>query len=82
MFHQVQVCGDDQDVLRFLWWPEVNITEEPACYRMTVHLFGGTWSPSCCTYALQRTVEDHAQQYTAAVKETVLRNFYVECLCA
>jgi len=81
MFHQVRVLRDDQDVLRFLWWPEGNLAARPESYRMTVHLFGGTWSPSCCTYALQRTVEDHGQQFTAAAREAVLRNFYVDdCL--
>jgi hypothetical protein len=81
MFHQVRVCRDDQDVLRFLWWPEGRLGDQPASYRMTVHLFGGTWSPSCCTYALQRTVEDYGRQYSALARETVLRNFYVDdCL--
>ena len=48
---------------------------------MTVHLFGGTWSPSCCTYALRRTAEDHKEGYSAEAVETMLRNFYVDdCL--
>ena len=81
MFHQVRVTEDDQDVLRFLWWPDGNLKNPPACYRMTVHLFGGTWSPSCCNYALRRTVQDHSGSYTPAVRETVERNFYVDdCL--
>ena len=81
MFHQVRVDQRDQDVLRFLWWPQGDLDRAPATYRMTVHLFGGTWSPSCCTYALHRTVEEHAQQYPQAIRDTVLKNFYVDdCL--
>ena len=81
MFHQVRVEQHDQDALRFLWWPGGDLEQNPASYRMTVHLFGGTWSPSCCTYALHRTAEDHAHAYSPAARDTVLRNFYVDdCL--
>ena len=81
MFHQVQVTRRDQDMLRFLWWPRGRLEESPAEYRMTVHLFVGTWSPSCCTYALHRTAEDHAREHSDAARETVLCNFYVDdCL--
>ena len=72
---------EDQDVLRFLWWPEGDLDKNPEKYKMTVHLFGGTWSPSCCTYALRHTAEDHKEDYSAEAVETMLRNFYVDdCL--
>ena len=81
MFHQVRVKTDDQDALRFLWWPRGNTNEPPRAYRMTVHLFGGTWSPSCCTYAMHRTVQDHEHHFSELACETVRRNFYVDdCL--
>ena len=81
MFHQVRVKTDDQDALRFLWWPQGNRSEAPRAYRMTVHLFGGTWSPSCCTYAMHRTVQDYAHQFSNSACESVRRNFYVDdCL--
>ena len=48
---------------------------------MTVHLFGGTWSPSCCTYAVHRTVQDNGHQFSEAACEMVKRSFYVDdCL--
>ena len=75
MFHQVRVKTDDQDTLRFLWWPQGRRSEAPRAYRMTVHLFGGTWSPSCCTYAMHRTVQDHEHQFSESACETVRRNF-------
>ena len=76
MFHQVRVEANDQDTLRFLWWPRGDTDEAPRTYRMTVHLFGGTWSTSCCTYAVH-----NAHQFSKATCETVKRNFYVDdCL--
>ena len=48
---------------------------------MTVHLFGGTWSPSCCAYALRRKAEDNGGPYSPAAVETITQNFYVDdCL--
>ena len=50
-------------------------------YRMTVHLFGGTWSASCCNFVLQRTAEDHQQDFDPETVKTVLHDFYVDdCL--
>ena len=81
MFHQVRVTQEDQDTLRFLWWPEGNLSKLPMSYKMTVHLFGGTWSPSCCTYALRRVAKDNAGSYSPATLETITQNFYVDnCL--
>ena len=81
MFRQVRVGASNQDVLRFLWWPRGDTDEAPRTYRMTVCLFGWTWSPSCCTYAVHRTVQDNAHQFSEAACETAKRNFYVnDCL--
>ncbi|KAJ8033471.1 hypothetical protein HOLleu_23720 [Holothuria leucospilota] len=81
MFHQVKVSPGDQDVLRFLWWPSNDMSKQPDVYRMGVHLFGGTWSPSCCNYALQRTADDNQEDYHSETIRTVKRNFYVDdCL--
>ena len=50
-------------------------------YKITVHLFGGTWSPSCCTYALRRIAKENAGSYSPATLETIIQNFYVDdCL--
>jgi len=59
MFHQFQVTPRDRDVLRFLWWPGGDLCRVPEEYRMTVHLCGGVWSPSCANYALWCTAEDN-----------------------
>ncbi|KAK3886574.1 hypothetical protein Pcinc_009223 [Petrolisthes cinctipes] len=81
MFYQVFVPERDRDYLRFLWWPEGNYEVQPNIYRMTVHLFGASSSPSCANYALQKTVEDHGKEYAPQVCQTVLNHFYVDdCL--
>ena len=81
MFHQVHVPLCDRDVLRFLWWTNGDLNKEAQTYRMTVHLFGGNWSPSCCNFALKRTAKEHQNDCDALAVDTVLRNFYVDdCL--
>ena len=81
MYHQVRVPPEDRDVLRFLWWPNGDLEQQPKVYRMTVHLFGGTWSASCCNFALQRTAEDNQQKFDSETVRSVLHDFYVDdCL--
>ncbi len=81
MFYQVRVPSEDADFLRFLWWPNGNLDQEEEEYRMLVHLFGATSSPSCSCYALRRTAEDAINSSTPEAAQTLLRNFYVDdCL--
>ncbi|KAK2903738.1 hypothetical protein Q8A73_010395 [Channa argus] len=81
MFHQVKVSSADADLLRFLWWPDGDVSRPMAEYRMEVHLFGATSSPSCANYALRRCAEDNTHLFDDCTVNTVLRNFYVDdCL--
>ena len=80
MFHQVFVDPPYRDLLRFLWWPNGDMRQPPATFKMTVHLFGGTWSPSACTYALRKTIQDHGQGFSALTTSAVHRHFYVDDL--
>ena len=81
MFYQVKVPEKDADLLRFLWWPDGNLSEEMEEFRMTVHLFGATSSPSCASYALRKTAEDNRGTANQTAVDTVLHNFYVDdCL--
>jgi hypothetical protein len=52
MFHQVRVPRADRDLLRFLWWPNGDVSQSLQEYRMKVHTFGATCSPACANYAL------------------------------
>ena len=55
MFYQVLVTPDDRDALRFLWWPDGNLKEDPMPHRMKVHVFGAKSSPTCASFALRQT---------------------------
>ncbi|KAK3731436.1 hypothetical protein QZH41_013623, partial [Actinostola sp. cb2023] len=81
MFHQVRVSEGDRDALRFLWWRNDDPNETPMTYRMTAHLFGGVWSPSCANFAIKRCAKDNAENFDPNTISTVIRNFYVDdCL--
>ena len=79
MFYQVRVPECDRDYLRFLWWPEGDTSKPLQEFRMTVHIFGATSSPSVCVYALQRIPDDYACSREAT--STIRNHFYVDdCL--
>ncbi len=78
MFYRVKVPDKDADLLRFLWWPEGDLKQPLVEYRMVVHLFGATSSPSCASYALRRTAEDARHKIPLELVDTVLQNFYVD----
>lgn len=83
MFNQVKVSANDKDVLRFLWSSdhESTSTGAPDIYRMTTHLFGGIWSPSCAQFALKQCLKDNVETYDAETISTVDKDFYVDdCL--
>ena len=65
MFHQVSVAPPDRDVLSFLWWQGGDLDNTASVYRMTVHLFGGVWCPSCAQFTLRRTALDNT--HTCAI---------------
>lgn len=81
MFHQVRVPAEDADLLRFLWWPQGVFSHEPCEFRMKVHLFGATSSPSCANFALRKCVEDYGHEYEEQTVNKVRHCFYVDdCL--
>lgn len=81
MYYQVKVPEEDTDLMRFLWWPEGNIEQDMVEYKMTVHLFGATSSPSCANYALRRTAQDNSVKSSPEAVDTVLNHFYIDdCL--
>ncbi|GAA6089155.1 uncharacterized protein LOC112848234, partial [Tachysurus ichikawai] len=81
MFHQVKVHPEDRDLLRFLWWLEGNTNNNLEEYRMMVHLFGATSSPSCSNFALRKCATDQKDLYDDKTKDVVFNNFYVDdCL--
>ena len=81
MFHQVRVPECDHSFLRFLRWPNCDLSRGLIEYQMTVHLFGAVSSPACSNYALRKTADDSAQHFSCDVVNTIKWNFYVDdCL--
>ncbi len=71
MYNQIKVPKSDQDALRFIWSVDGQIRH----YRMLVHIFGGVWSASCASFALQdclRETED------VSIKNLIMNSFYVD----
>jgi transposase InsO family protein len=81
MYYQVKVVPEHRNVLRFLWWPNGDSSSQPATYRMTVHPFGGVWSPSCANFVLHKTADDNESEFSANAINSVRKSFYVDdCL--
>lgn len=81
MYHQVRIPEEDSDLQRFLWWPAGDLGQDITEYKMVVHVFGATSSPSCANYALRRTAEENRSKSSPETVDTILKNFYVDdCL--
>ena len=59
MYYQVQIPEYQQSFLKFLWWENHDIEQEPQDFVMCAHVFGGTSSASCSNYALCRTAVEN-----------------------
>ena len=83
MFHQVLVAPDDRDCFRYYWWLNGNLDATPVAFRMKVHIFGASSSPSCANFALRQSIEDNRSKFDHNLCEAALQNFYVDdFLCA
>ncbi|XP_048014093.1 uncharacterized protein LOC125246975 [Megalobrama amblycephala] len=81
MFYQVKVPAADSDLLRFLWWSKGDLSKDLEEFRMVVHLFGASSSPSCSNYALRRCAEDHGDVFNCITAEVIRKHFFVDdCL--
>ena len=80
MHYQVWIPKEQSIVLRFLWWEDSKLGGDLPDHEMCVHVFGGTSSPGCCNYALQKTAIDNEVRYGEEASQTLLHNFYVDDL--
>ncbi|KAF4514245.1 UNVERIFIED_CONTAM: hypothetical protein B566_EDAN019534, partial [Ephemera danica] len=77
----VGVPVNERRYLSFLWWSNRNMNNLPNVYEHNVHPFGAKSSPFCATFALQKTMEDNRDKYSADCCQAILDNFYVDdCL--
>ncbi|XP_063399006.1 uncharacterized protein LOC134683625 [Mytilus trossulus] len=74
MFYNFKVSEEHRNYLRFIWHSDNDIEKPLIDYRMTVHVFGNSPSPSVATHGLRKSAETADQD----VKDFVNRNFYVD----
>ena len=81
MFYQVRIPEDQRDFIRYLWWPNGDLSQGLVEYQMNVHLFGAVSSPCCSNFSLQRAVDDCEEDIGTESADVLRRNFYVDdCL--
>ena len=81
MFYQVRIPEHQRNFVRFLWWPDGNISQDLAEYEMNVHIFGAVSSPSCSNFGLRRAADDYEYKIGKESADVLRRNFYVDdCL--
>ena len=80
MYYQVKVPKEQRSVLRFLWLKDSDLGGDLLDHEMWVHVFGGTSSPGCCNYALQKIAIENEVRYGEDAYKTLLHNFYVDAL--
>ena len=76
-FFQVLVSKEHRSLFRFLLWQD---GKKLIDHEMSVHVFGGTSSPSCSNYVLKRTSIDGEDQFGKAAAKTLQDNFSVDDL--
>lgn len=72
MFYSFVVREDHRDFLRFLWYRDNNPSKDVVEYRMRVHVFGNSPSPTVATYCLRRAAEKGEKQHGPDTKRFVL----------
>ena len=75
MYREVELTPSDRDLHRFLWRPSPELAVQT--YRMTRVTFGVSASPYLAIRTLQRTAEDHGEEYPN-VTHHVRESFYVD----
>ncbi len=78
MFYQFRVKPEHRDFLRFLWWDNGDFNNHPSVYRMTVHIFGATSSPSCASFGLKQVAKDNEKEFGDDVGDFIRKDFYVD----
>ncbi len=81
MFFQFWVNKEHRDYLRFLWWQDGNYETEPKEFRMNVHLFGASSSPSCANFGLKQIANDYEVKCGARAADFLRHGFYVDDGC-
>ena len=80
MFYQVWIPPEQRCYVRFLWWPDGDLSAEACEYEMCVHIFGAISSPGVANFALRKCATDYRVKYGELAYQTMMKNFYVDDL--
>lgn len=81
MFYMVSVPSQHRDFLRFFWYPDGDLDQQPVEYRVSVHIFGAVSSPSIANYVLRYTATvPEADKFGEDTRVAISRDFYVDDL--
>ncbi|XP_077966565.1 uncharacterized protein LOC144420790 [Styela clava] len=81
MFHQIKVKKEDCNALRFLWWPNGDISKKAELYSMERHIFGACSSPCIASFCLKETGKRFGHEFDKIICGIVENGFYVDdCL--
>lgn len=78
MFHCFLVREDHRNFLRFLWYRDNDPTKDIIEYRMKVHVFGNSPSPSIAIYGLRLAAKEGEREHGTDTRRFVERHFYVD----
>ena len=80
MFYNCHLPERVRRYVRYLWFPDGDTTQQPVEFQLTVHLFGGTWSPAVAAYCLQKAAIEQEALYPPVVLQIKKSAFYVDDL--
>lgn len=69
---------EHRDFLRFLWFKDNDMHKEITEYRMKVHVFGNSPSPSVAIYCMQTAARKEETLYGSDATQFGVRDFYVD----
>ena len=79
MYYQVRVPEYQQSFIKFLWWENQNIEQEPSDFAMCAAT-GGVLSATCLNYTLKKTATDNTDWYGKEAAEVVRSTCYLDYL--
>ena len=77
---RVRVSESDTHAMRFFMWDKNRRIGPLKVFRATRNIFGGTPSPTCCNFALQKLADEKGAKYGPDVVKTIKKDFYFDDL--
>ncbi len=78
MFYNCVVPKKQRPYLRYFWFENGDLDGEIKEYQLTVHLFGGTWSPGVALFCLKKAAMEQVDKFGPDVIDAICRQFYID----